>query len=281
MPTRLQKSYKAKRFRLARRFGGVLGDLFRALSLLLSAAVLCGAFIYVYSVPLSAPYFAIRETSVRGLKELTEKDILALADVKPAQNILAVNKKALAKKIAANPWVKDIYVGRELPDRLVLELREREPLTMLKVKSGFYLVDTEGNVFKKVNENDEADLPVITGFDDLERTKEPVFAHAVKLVATLQNTRKYSYLGSVAEVHINEIFGLSVLTERGFYLRLGTDRLESKLSNVKAVMADMEKKGMLNGLISFDLTDDAKITVQRKGVFVGNQTETKGKGYRI
>ncbi len=281
MTARLKKSYEAKRYRLVRRFGEVCLDLFRALGLLFSAAVFCCAFIYAYCLLLSAPYFSIKETEVRGMKELTQKDILALAEVKPAQNLLAVNKKAIAKRVAANPWVKNIYVGRELPDRLVLELRERQPLTLLQIKNDFFLVDTEGNVFKEVNEGDETDLPVITGLADLERTREPRFLSALKLVATLQNTRKYGYLGSVSEVNINEIFGLSVLTERGFYLRLGTDGLENKLGNVKAVMADLEKKGMLKGLICFDLTDNSKITVQRKGAFVRNQTETKSKGYRI
>ncbi|HPD56841.1 MAG TPA: FtsQ-type POTRA domain-containing protein [Smithellaceae bacterium] len=281
MTARLKKSYEAKRYRLVRRFGEVCVDLFRALGLILLAAVLCCAFIYVYCLLLSATYFSIKETDVRGLKELTQKDILTLAEVKPAQNLLAINKKAIAKRVAENPWVKNIYVGRELPDRLVLELRERQPLTLLQIKNDFYLVDTEGDVFKKVNEGDETDLPVITGLDAVGKTKEPYFSSALKLVATLQNTRKYGYLGSVSEVNINEIFGLSVLTERGFYLRLGTDGLESKLGKVKAVMADLEKKGMLKGLICFDLTDNSKITVQRKGAFVRNQTETKGNGYRI
>jgi len=50
--------------------------------------------IYGYLFRYQRFLFRIRETSVRGCKELTEKDILNLASIKPSQNILAVNAEA-------------------------------------------------------------------------------------------------------------------------------------------------------------------------------------------
>lgn len=281
MPSNVKKSYDAKRYRMVRRFGEVSGDFFRAFCLLFCAASLTCAFIYVYSSLLSSPYFAIRETSVRGLNELTEKDILTLAEIKPAQNLLAVNKKAIERRVGDNPWVKNIYVGRELPNRLVLELKERQPLALFKNKSDFYLVDTEGSVFKKINQHDEVDLPVITGVDKKKQAEQLFFKSALDLIKMLQGNRKYSYLGTLSEVNVDEIFGLSVLTEKGLYLKLGTDGFEDKLGNLKVVMADLEKKGMAKGLLCIDLGDASKITVQRKNIFIKDQGDTKGKRYRI
>lgn len=281
MPSNVKKSYDAKRYRMVRRFGEVSGDFFRALSMLFCAAALTCAFIYVYSSLLSSPYFAIRETSVRGLNELTEKDILTLADVKPAQNLLAVNKKAIERRVGDNPWVKNIYVGRELPDRLVLELKERQPLALFKSKNDFYLVDTEGSLFKKINQHDEVDLPVITGVGQEEITKEHFFKDALDLVKMLEGNRKYSYLGTISEVNIDELFGLSMLTEKGLYLKLGKDGFEDKLGNLKIVMADLEKKGMAKGFLCIDLGDASKITVQRKNIVVKGQGEAKGRRYQI
>ena len=139
MSKRLKTSYGAKKYRLRRRFTGVFGDLLRSTCLLFSIAALSFSFIYIYNCLLSAPYFEIKETSVRGLKELTEKDILTLAKIKPAQNLLAVNTGAVARRVITNPWVKNIYVGRELPNRLVLEVKERTPLALLKQTGDFYL----------------------------------------------------------------------------------------------------------------------------------------------
>ncbi len=281
MPKRLKTSYGAKKYRLRRRFSGVLGDFFRSTCLLLSIVALSFSFIYVYNCLLSAPYFEIKETSVRGLKELTEKDILTLAQVKPAQNILAVNTGAVKRRVITNPWVKNIYVGRELPTRLVLEVRERIPLALLKQSGEFYLVDSDGSVFKKISKNDEIDLPVLTGFDENDKTKSQPFSDAVNLLKTISNSRQYAYLGAISEIHADEIYGLSVLTEAGLYLKLGKDGFESKLKQLKLVMVDLEKRGMKKGSLCIDLCDESKITVQRKKTFVRTDQDRKSRRYRI
>ena len=215
MPKRLKTSYGAKRYRLRRRFSGVLGDFFRSTCLLFSIVALSFSFIYIYNCLLSAPYFEIKETSVRGLKELTEKDILTLAQIKPAQNILAVNTGAVTRRVITNPWVKNIYVGRELPNRLVLEVQERTALALLKQTGDFYLVDSDGSVFKKLSKNDEVDLPILTGFDEEDKTKSKPFLDAINLLKTISNSRQYAYLGAISEIHIDEIYGLSLFTETG------------------------------------------------------------------
>ena len=281
MPAMLKKRYKAKRYRLRRRFTGVFGDFFRAICLLFSITALSCSFIYVYSYLLSSSYFEIKETSVRGLKELTEKDILTLAQVKPAQNLFAVNTGAIIRRISENPWVRNIYVGRELPNRLVLELQERDPLALLKKADNIYLVDTEGTVFKKLSKNDEVDLPILTGFDRDSKTKLRQFFSALILLKTLSNSRQYSYLGSISEVNIDEISGLSVITDKGLYLKLGLEGFENKLKNLKIVMVDLEKKGLKKSYLCFDLCDESKITVQRKNTVVRTQPDEKGKRYRI
>jgi cell division protein FtsQ len=281
MPAMLKKSYKAKRFRIRRRFTDVSGDFFRAICLLFSIAALSCSFIYVYSYLLSSPYFEIKETSVRGLKELTEKDILTLAQIKPAQNLFAVNTGAIKSRVSENPWVRNIYVGRELPNRLVLALQEREPVALLKKADNFYLVDTEGTVFKKLSRNDEVDLPVLTGFDQNSKTKFKQFSSALILLKTISGSRQYSYLGSISEISIDEIYGLSVITDKGLFLKLGLEGFENKLKNLKIVMLDLEKKGMKKNYLCIDLCDESKITVQRKNTAVRTLFDDKGKRYRI
>jgi len=281
MPKKLKTSYGAKKYRLHRRFSGVLGDFFRSTCLLLSIVALSFSFIYVYNCILSASYFEIKETSVRGLKELTEKDILTLAQIKPAQNLLAVNTGAVTRRVITNPWVKNIYVGRELPNRLVLEVQERTPLALLKQTGDFYLVDGDGSVFKKLSKNDEVDLPILTGFDEENKTKSKLFLDAINLLKTVFNSRQYAYLGAISEIHTDDIYGLSVLTATGLYLKLGRDGFESKLKQLKSVMADLEKRGIKKGPLCVDLCDESKITVQRKNAFVRTDQDKKNKRYRI
>ena len=272
---------KAKKHRLRRRFSGMSGDFFIAIGLLLSIVFLNSLFIYAYTFLVSRPYFAIKEISVRGLKELTEKDVLAAAGINPAQNLLAINTDAVVRRVATNQWVKNVYVGRELPNKLVLEVQERSPVVLVNQANDFYLMDAEGFVFKKLSKGDEVDLPILTGVNVEEKNKSPLFLSSLNLLKTVSNQEKYAYLGAISEIHIDDIFGLSLIFDKGLYLKLGIGGFESKLKQLTLVMADLEKREMKNGYLCIDLSDESKVTVQRKNVPGRIDQGKKGQQYLI
>jgi cell division protein FtsQ len=271
---------KAKKNRIRRRFTSISGDFFAAMGLLLAIAALSSLMIYSYSVLISRPYFEIKEISVRGLKELTEKDVLASAEIKSAQNLLAINTDAVIRRVTANQWVKNVYIGRELPNKLVLEVQERSPLVLVKQGSDFYLMDGEGFVFKKLGKSDQVDLPVLTGFNVQNTTKTPLFISMLDLLKTVSSSSHYAYLGTISEIHIDDVFGLSLISGTGLYLKLGMGGFESKLKKLTLVLADLEQRGMKNGYLCIDLSDESKVTVQRKKA-PGRIEQDKGKQYLI
>lgn len=278
----LKKSaIKTKQSRALRRFSDFSGDFFSAFVLLSATALLSLLFVYIYSVLLSMPYFQIREISVRGLKELTEKDILASADINPSQNILAVNTQTVVRRVCANQWVENVYVGRELPGKLVLEVRERTPVALVKQADDFYLMDVKGFVFKKMVKSDAVDLPVITGIKEKEQIDPNLLSNTLKLLKTVSGSEEYGYLGTIAEINIDNIFGLSLIFDKGLYLRLGTDRFENKLKQLKTVVADLENRGMKSKYLLIDLTDESKVTIKRKNVPEKVEPNDKGKHYFI
>jgi cell division protein FtsQ len=280
VPKKIKTSIQAKKNRLRRRIANGIGELLGSIGLLFTVALLCVLFIYAYGYLLSTPYFAIKETSVRGLKELTEKDILTLAGIKPEQNLLAVNADALVKRVSGNPWVKNIYVGRELPNRLVLEVRERNPVALVKQGSDFYLMDNEGFIFKKLGKGDEVDLPILTGITGEEKGKSQLLLSTLNLLKTISASGQGNYLGLISEVHVDDVFGLSLLTDAGLHLKLGINDYENKLKQLNVVMADLEKRGLRKGYICVDISDVTKISIQRKNVSGRTEPVKKGKQYR-
>ena len=281
MRARKQVSLEARKNRLIRRLVGALGDSAGALVLLAAAAFLSSVFIFVCSSVLSSPYFAIKEVSVRGVRELTEKEVLELAKVEPQTNIMGINKEVIAPRVAVNPWVKTIYIGRELPDRLVLDIRERKPVALVKENGIFYLIDGEGHIFKKLSHGDDVDLPVITGVKINLAEKPPLYADTLKLLETLFTSGDYGFLGTVSEAHLDGVFGLSLLTDSGLYLKLGREDFYGKLNQLKIVLADLEKRGMSHGRLFVDLADVSKVTVERLEMPRQTKERKKGPQYRI
>ena len=257
------------------------GDFITAMGLLIAVVALSSIVIYAYSVLISGSYFEIKEISVRGLKELTEKDVLASAEIRPAQNLLAINTDAVIRRVAANQWVKNVYIGRELPNKLVLEVQERTPLALVKQGNDFFLMDGEGYVFKKLGKSDQVDLPVLTGFNVQDKTQTPLFLSMLHLLKTVSGSSQYAYLGTISEIHIDDVFGISLISGTGLYLKLGMGGFESKLKKLTLVLADLEQRGLKNGYLCIDLSDESKVTVQRKNAPGRMEQGNKEKQYLI
>jgi len=281
MPKMLKANFEARMSRLRRRVVGGIGEYLGALGLLIAIAALSSLLIYAYSYFLSTPYLEIKETSVRGLKELTEKDVLSLAEIKPGQNILAVNVDVLARRVAVNPWIKNVYVGREFPNRLVVDVRERYPIALVKQGSEFYLMDSEGNVFKKLAQDDEVDLAIITGINVQDKTKSKLTLDTISLLKVFSGSNLYSFLGAISEAHVDDVFGLFLLTDKGLYLKMGANDFERKLRKLALVLNEREKRGIGNNYLNVDLADAEKITIQQKNAQDRTQPDKNGKQYRI
>jgi cell division protein FtsQ len=266
--------------RLKRRAGQILVDILKASLLLAIILVVTALLIGGYSHTVSTPYFGIRETQVRGVKELTEKDVLALAALKPAQNLLAVNADVIRDRVRKNPWVKDVFIGRELPKRLVIDIRERTAVALLKKDDGFYLMDADGLAFKKLEAGDESDLTVLTGCYRDGRLNEQLLTKSIELFRYLSSAESLFPIKSIAEVNGNEILGFSIFTDSGFCLRLGFDHYDNKARRLKPVLADLEKRNIDLKYVLIDLTDPAKITVQKRHILAPAKPEGPAKGYR-
>ena len=273
---RKKTELKIKQNRIRRRFTDMSGDFLGAAGLLFAAAILCSLFIYTYAYLLSSPYFHVREVSVRGLKELTEKEVLTAADIKLAQNLLAVNTDAVTRRIRGNNWVEDVYIGRELPGKLVMEVKERTPLALVKMSGEFYLMDVKGFIFKRLGKNDEVDFPVITGISGKNHIQTPLLLNTLNLLKVLSESSEYPYLGMISEMNVDDLFGLSVISDNGLYLKLGSEGFEEKLKKLKPVLDDLENRGLKTGYLCVDLSDNSKATVKRKNV--PEKTEQTGKG---
>lgn len=233
--------------------------------LLVVISILGAAMIFAYNFTISSPYFQIKEVLVRGCKELTEKEILSSAAIKPSQNLLAINLSTIARRIESNPWVKEVSIGREFPNRLVINLQERTAVALVKRDNGFNLMDLDGVAFKKLEKNDEVDIPVLNVYYS-DGDDSALFTKSLELLRHLSASQEFPTIRNIAEIHGNEVFGLSLFTDSGLCIRLGFDSYENKLKRLTAVMADLERRNMKLGFLLIDLNDPAKIAVQKKTV---------------
>ena len=275
---------EAKKNRLRRRAGEVLREIGKVILLTGAIVFVTAALVSGYDMILRSPDLRVRETVVKGCQELTEKEVLTLASVRSSANLLTINRDAIARRIRANPWVREVFVGREFPGRLVIAVRERKAVALLEKDEGLYLVDGEGTPFKKPETGEESDLPVLTGCVRGGILDGALVKKSIVLLNDLAGIKDGPEIGKVSEIHGNETFGLSLFADTGLCLQLGFDGYENKLKRLTSVMADLDRKNLRTGFLLIDLSNPAKISVQRRNILEPagpGKPAGAGKGFRM
>jgi len=249
--------------RLRRRSQKILYEIYKVTLLMACVIIVSALLIFTYNFIVVSPYFQLRETVVKGAERIPREEILHLAEIKPDQNILTVNLKAMARRIQGNVWIKDVSIKRDLPNKLIVEVRERKPVALLKKDDAFYYIERDGIIFTRLEKEQRTDLPILTGFCRKGEDNRDRIRKSIDLLEYLSGYEEIPGLKNVSEIYDDRVFGLSLFTESGLCLLLGFDDFERKLQRLKPILADLGRRET-RGFLIIDLNNPHKVTVQGK-----------------
>jgi cell division protein FtsQ len=247
-----------------RRWLRILREIGKAVLLVFMAGLLGVAMVYGYSYVITASCFDLEKTVVRGLQRLSEPDILKLAGLEKGKNILTLNLSETEARIRSHPWVKEAYVGRELPDRIVIEVVEREGAGVVMIGEVPYMMDTGGEAFKRYEKGDLPDAPVFTGIMDGKAGKETrLVRESLEVLRVIRAGGASIPAGMVSEIHGDRRSGVTLFSRSGFCIHLGFGDYERSLKRVVAVIEDYRGRGDVIGGIRLDCSNRDEIVVQK------------------
>lgn len=159
----------------------------------------------------------IKRVEVLGkLRHITKDDVILLSGITPQDKLFSVSLKSITQNIMRFPWIEEVKIRREFPDTIQIAVTERKPAALLKTDS-FYYVDGQGKVFKRLQREDDLDLPIISGFSEGFVTKYPQLSknYLKKALAFLNFIREKPFYEKypVSEVAFDPVFGYTVFTE--------------------------------------------------------------------
>jgi cell division protein FtsQ len=184
------------------------------------------------------PYFAVREVVVRNANRLAADDVRRAAGIAPGMSIWDVDVEAAADGLAALPSVRSARVRRELPHRIVIDVREERPAAILAVdgvRGGQFHVSARGRVIGPVPTGDARDLPYVTGLDPATLASGDRFGpHALRRALALA---RHGGGLEVSEVHVDRMRGLTLMPVRpAIPVELGWGGFDAKLERLARVL---------------------------------------------
>ncbi len=214
-----------------------LAVLWRALAGALVAALVVASWPHLRAAAHRHPYFALREVVVRDHHRLPASEIRAAADITPGMSIWDVDVPAAEQRLAAHRWIRSARVRRELPHRVVIQVREERPQAIVALEDGKgeYYVSAHGRLFAPVGAADARDFPYLTGLASADlKPGEPFGPRALHRALTL--VRQSGGL-AVSEVHVDRARGLTLLPVRpSVPIELGWSGFAAKLARLPRIL---------------------------------------------
>ncbi len=211
-----------------------------------------GLVTYLIGVVLTHPLFDVREVTVSRVNPdaggVSTLPALQRVTQVVGTNIFRVNTAQLEEDLGRIPSVRRVRVLTALPDRLIVEIIEREPKAIWRTSQGPLLVDEEGMIIATgETPGGSAGRPsLVEILDQDQQGLAPgmtVDRRAITLAERLSVLLPAAGL-PVKEFHYSTRLGLVTLTESGIQVLFGFDGpVERGVSDLLTVLEVARRRG--------------------------------------
>jgi cell division protein FtsQ len=195
----------------------------------------------------TSPRFAVTEIVVSGNKLRSEATLADEAGVAKGANVFSVDLDEGRARLARDPWIREVALGRRLPGTILMQITEREAAAVVALGET-YLASREGEIFKRVEPGDPVDLPIITGLtaDAVADDREGV-ARSIRRALDLAADYEHTSLGQKAqlqEIHLATDGSTTlVVGKNALVLALGDPPFRKKLEQASRVVSELDRRG--------------------------------------
>jgi cell division protein FtsQ len=114
---------------------------------------------------------SLQTVEVHGRGETRQADIVGALGAPRGAPLLGLDIDAMRARLSALPWIVSAEVERRYPDRLLVTVREAEPLALWQRKQTLFLVSRAGKVIETADLRKYSKLLVIVGDSAPERAE--------------------------------------------------------------------------------------------------------------
>lgn len=222
--------------------------------------ILIGIIIGILAFLCTSGLFDICKIEIIGNAQVTQEEILELSKIKMGNNIFLCNKIQTQSNLETHPYIQQTKIIRKLPDKIQIEITEKQKAYQIQVEEGYAYIDSQGYVLEK--SSIKIDKPILQGNvttveniipgnrlnqEDLERLND--------VLKIIKNCEEIQIQDKITTLHIenknNYILTLQNL-KKVIYLG-DTSNLANKMLYIKAIIErEVEKEGKIfvNGKFS-------------------------------
>ena len=108
-------------------------------------------------------FFALKAIDVHGQQHLAPDQVIVESGLNPGTNIFSINIGLAKKQLLADPWIASANIELKPPNRIEIDISERQPSALLMDGVQWLVLDQHGFCIADADALHIPDLPIITG----------------------------------------------------------------------------------------------------------------------
>lgn len=199
---------------------------------------------------ISSDFFQIKFIVVEGNKNVSREEIIRLSSIYYGENIFRINKKNSMKSIFRNPFVKMIKIKRVVPNKVIIDIIEREVMAYVPYVGSYLNIDEEGMILEINPAIKKTELPIIKGMkfetfkvgEILNVENKEQFSATTTLISEIKNA---GLIGTVSEIDVTDLSNIRLKLMEGINANLGSiDNINYKINFARTILEDVRKKNL-------------------------------------
>lgn len=214
--------------------------------------------IVVIIFALYSPIFNIQEIEVRGQNRLSKEHIIKISNIQTGQNIFKISLSRVRREIEKEPYIKNVSrIKRVFPNKILIEIIERNPLGAVSYMGSYILIDKEGIALETVTEIEDKSIVEVKGlkFDNFVLGKPILEEDSGELEAALGILAMLNDKSLLLEdlllksdyIDVSNMNKIMMYTDKRFDVTLGSS------AELKSKVTCKDRLEFLRGLMNKDL----------------------------
>lgn len=197
--------------------------------------------------------FVVRTVAIAGADRTAPADIAAALGTAAGASIFELDAAAARERIEGLPWVREARVRRIFPDRIAVQVSERQPSALWQMGGRLTLIDPTGAPITREGLAAYAHLPLVVG---------PGAPQAAQALITALETAPLVRSAMAAAIRNGER-RWDLKLKSGIIVRLPEQGLDAALSELTHILG--RNPAVLNDAEAVDLRFGDRIVIRLKG----------------
>lgn len=210
-------------------------------------------------------FFHISQIIVKDNHVVEDEKVIMASGIITGENIFKINVKKAEKNLLLHPYIKQVNVKRRLPNKILINITERQETLIIDYIGSYLYVDDEGRILNILTVKKDDKLPEVIGLKLNNPSIGEILEYKDKHIneqfqVFFDICKQHKLIESISTIVFDDNQNATIEMKSGTKVAFGTlDNVKYKLSFLSAILEDLRKKNQNCQSIYLDKGNNAII----------------------